>query len=232
LTGAGASEYIETMAGQGKRAVRRTQEQRRLSTQAAILAAAVELLAEIGYARFSASGVAARAGVSRGALEHYYPRKIDLCAAATEHAMREAVAHARSLAEPMLHTADPVAKFLADSEHFFFSPVYRAMVEIMVAASSEPALAAVCDPIVQDARVTLNAIWTDTLGGAGYSRQSAERFIELTHYLLRGVFLVETWLPYPVDRAAIVATWRALAPTALRLAAAPAPARSRKRAAT
>src|SRR6185437_8395863 len=86
LTEARASEYIDctygveamTMAGRGKQVARRTQEQRRLQTQAAILAAAVELLTEIGYARFSASGVAARAGVSRGALEHYYPRKIDL----------------------------------------------------------------------------------------------------------------------------------------------------------
>jgi AcrR family transcriptional regulator len=170
-----------TMAGRSKQVARRTQEQRRLQTQAAILAAAIELLTEIGYARFSASGVAARAGVSRGALEHYYPRKTDLCAAATEHVMRAAVEHARSLAEPSLHAADPIAKFLADSEHFFFSPVYRAMVEIMVAASSEPTLAAVCDPIVQDARITLNKIWTDTLGGAGYSRQSAEQFVELTH---------------------------------------------------
>jgi AcrR family transcriptional regulator len=224
-----------TMAGRSKQVARRTQEQRRLQTQAAILAAAIELLTEIGYARFSASGVAARAGVSRGALEHYYPRKTDLCAAATEHVMRAAVEHARSLAEPSLHAVDPIAKFLADSEHFFFSPVYRAMVEIMVAASSEPTLAAVCDPIVQDARITLNKIWTDTLGGAGYSRQSAEQFVELTHYLLRGVFMVETWLPYPVDRSPILASWRALAPTALRLASAAdtgVPARPRKHAAT
>src|SRR5471032_1300850 len=106
------------MVGHGKQEVRRTQEQRRLQTQTAILTAAIELLIEIGYARFSASGVAARAGVSRGALEHYYPRKIDLCAAATRHAMREAVDHARSLADPATTAADPIAKFLVDSEHF------------------------------------------------------------------------------------------------------------------
>lgn len=205
------------MAGRGKQEVRRTQEQRRLQTQTAILTAAIELLIEIGYARFSASGVAARAGVSRGALEHYYPRKIDLCAAATRHAMREAVDHARSLADPATTAADPVAKFLVDSEHFFFSPVFRAMVEIMVAASADPALGAVCNPIVLEARLTLNGIWTDTLGSAGYSRESAQQFIELTHYMMRGVFLVGAWLPYSIDRKSIIAAWQALAPAALRL---------------
>ena len=50
----------------------RTQAERRRETQAAVMSAAVTLLIEIGYARFSASAVAARAGVSRGALEHYF----------------------------------------------------------------------------------------------------------------------------------------------------------------
>jgi AcrR family transcriptional regulator len=56
---------------QGRKA-RRTQLQRRNETQAAILEASINLLAEKGYARFSASRVAAEAGVSRGAQEHYF----------------------------------------------------------------------------------------------------------------------------------------------------------------
>ena len=67
----------------GRRKLRRTQIERRSETQAAILSAAIDLLAEHGYAGFSASRVAARAGVSRGAQEHYFPKKNDLIAAAT-----------------------------------------------------------------------------------------------------------------------------------------------------
>jgi AcrR family transcriptional regulator len=204
-----------------RQGTRRTQEQRRLETQEAIMSASIELLIEVGYARFSASGVAARAGVSRGAQEHYYPKKIDLLAAPTRHAMRAAVDQARSLAAPAARSSDPIAKFLADSEHFFFSPIYRAMLEIMVAAASDPALSRICNPIVQEARVALDEIWTETLGSAGYARGSAQQFIELTHYMMRGVFLVGAWLPYPIDRSAIIEAWRALAPAALRL---PAPA--------
>src|SRR5688500_16054392 len=120
---------------------KRTQLQRRNETQAAILSASIDLLVENGYAGFSASRVARRAGVSRGAQEHYFPKKNDLIAAATQHAMREAVEHARSLARTATGEADPVAKFLADSEHFFFRPVFQAMIEIMIASRSDCALA-------------------------------------------------------------------------------------------
>src|SRR5258705_2551025 len=149
-----------------RRKPKRTQLERRNETQAAILSASIDLLAENGYAGFSASRVARRAGVSRGAQEHYFPKKNDLIAAATQHAMREAVEHARSLARPATGAADPVAKFLTDSEHFFFRPVYRAMIEIMIAARSDRALARILNPVVLDARQTLNGIWIDTLGAA------------------------------------------------------------------
>src|SRR3979490_2658677 len=117
-----------------RRKPKRTQLERRNETQAAILSASIDLLAENGYAGFSASRVAAEAGVSRGAQEHYFPKKNDLIAAATRHAMREAVEHAQALALTAARSTDPIAKFLADSEHFFFRPVFRAMLEIMVPA--------------------------------------------------------------------------------------------------
>ncbi len=200
---------------QHRRKPRRTQLERRNETQAVILSAAIDLLAAHGYAGFSASGVAARAGVSRGAQEHYFPTKHDLMAAATRYAMREAVEHARSLARTAGESADPIAKFLSDSEHFFFRPVFRAMIEIMIAARSDRALARSLNPVVLEARQTLNGIWIDTLDAAGYPRDDAQRFIELTHYLLRGVFLVDTWLPYRIDRSDIGELWRRLAPAVL-----------------
>jgi AcrR family transcriptional regulator len=200
-----------------KKATRRTQAQRRLETQAAILAASLDVLIEQGYAAFSASKVAARAGVSRGAQEHYYPTKTKLIAAATRHAMDEAVAHAKSLAETAARSPDPVAKFLLDSEHFFFNPLFRALIEIMIAARADRALARICHPIVLEARMTLNKIWTETLEEAGYSRASARKFVEITHYLMRGVFVVDTWLPYGIDRTAALADWRRVAHDMLRL---------------
>ena len=197
------------------KAIRKTQVQRRSETQGAILSASLRLLAQSGYAGFSASRVASMAGVSRGAQEHYFPTKSELVAAATRFAMVEAVEHARRLAQTATKSADPIAKFLADSEHFFFTPVFQAMAEIMIAGRSDRALARIVNPIVLDARQALNGIWTDTLGAAGYPRESAQQFIELTHYLLRGVFFVSNWLPYEIDRSEIIEIWRRAAPAVL-----------------
>jgi hypothetical protein len=97
--------------------------------------------------------------------------------------------------------------------------VFRAMAEIMIAARSDRALDRIVNPIVLDARQALNGIWTDTLGAAGYPRESAQQFIELTHYLLRGVFFVSNWLPYEIDRAEITKIWRRAAPAVLALEA-------------
>jgi AcrR family transcriptional regulator len=193
--------------------MRRTQQQRRQATQAAVLAAALDVLIADGYANFSASRVAARAGVSRGALERYFPTKNDLLVAATQHAMEAAVAHAQRLAAR--NGKPTVERFLLDSQHFFFGPLYRAMLELAIAAASDRALAKPHRPIVARARKSLNRIWLETLIAAGFSRRSAERFILLTHYLLRGLFVAETWLPYETNRRAVIKAWSELVPAVL-----------------
>ena len=87
----------------------------------------------------------------------------------------------------------------------------------MIAARSDRALGRIVYPIAQEARAVLNGIWIDTLDAAGYPRGNAQRFIELTHYLLRGLFLVTNWLPYRIDRVEVIDIWRRLAPTILEL---------------
>jgi AcrR family transcriptional regulator len=202
-----SSEIAEPMAR------RRTQEERRRTTQAAVLSAALKVLIDEGFANFSAGRVATRAGVSRGALERYFPTKNELLVAVTQHAMDEAVAHAERLAA---RSGKPtVERFLLDSQHFFFGPLYRAMLELAIAAASDASLAKLHRPIVARARKTLNRIWLDRITAAGFPRPSAERFILLTHYLLRGLFVVETWLPYETDRRGILAQWATLAPLVL-----------------
>ena len=102
------------------------------------------------------------------------------------------------------------------------------MIEIILAARSDTTLSRVCFPIVEDARLVLNNIWIDTLRSAGYPRRNAQRFVELTHYLLRGIVLVSAWLPYEVDRRSLVDAWRRLAPATLRLETGPRARKGRK----
>ncbi|MFV0244715.1 MAG: TetR/AcrR family transcriptional regulator [Qingshengfaniella sp.] len=194
---------------------RLTQAQRREKTQALILETAMQILATEGYSNFSSSGVATRAGVSRGALEHYYPKKIDLVAAACQHAMNAALDEAKAFVRSAEEENDPISTFLASSERFFFAPGYLAQVELLIAARADPELEAVLFPIIGAARSTMDALWAETLEHQGHVRGRAERFVQMSHYLLRGMFFVDIWLPSPVDRGAVLAEWRKLAPTVL-----------------
>jgi len=197
--------------------MRKTQDQRRRETQDAVLSAAVQVLIEAGYSQFSAAHVASRAGVSRGALERYFPTKNDLLLAVTQYVMDRAVSDTKLLAAKGPKQSDPVNRFLLDSEHFFFSPVYRGMIELAIAASADSDLTAAHDAIVLRARKELDRIWLDTLMAPDFPQENVELFIHLTHYFLRGVFLASTWLPYTPNRRALIEAWSALAPAVFRL---------------
>lgn len=187
---------------------RRTQEQRRRDTQNAILKAALEVLITDGYDGFTTTRVAHTAGVSRGAQENYFRTKDELILAATRHALSEAAEHARALASGAARSKDPVTKFLTDSQSFFFSRNYLALLEIIVVARHNQTLARINTPVVRKFRHQLNAIWIDALCEGGYERASTEIFIKMTHYLLRGMALTSLWQPQTSEYRALLAEWQ------------------------
>jgi AcrR family transcriptional regulator len=189
---------------------RRTQEERRRETQTAILNATLEVLISEGYEGFTVTRVAEQAGVSRGAQENYYRTKDELVLAATSHALEQAAKHAEELASSAARSDDPVVKFLADSQSFFFSKNYLALLEIIVVAHHKPALAQANSPMVQKFRHRLNSIWVDALCEAGYERAGSETFIKMTHYLLRGMALTSLWRPQPSEYRTLLQEWRGI----------------------
>ena len=68
----GSGKPTAQLKATAPRKISRTQAERRHATQAKVLEAAIDALLDVGYARFTATDVAARAGVSRGAQSHYF----------------------------------------------------------------------------------------------------------------------------------------------------------------
>ncbi len=68
---------------------RRTQQERRASTQSALLEATIHCLGRDGYAATSISSITEQAQVSRGALLHHFPTKNELIAHAILHFYRQ-----------------------------------------------------------------------------------------------------------------------------------------------
>jgi AcrR family transcriptional regulator len=100
----------------GDKGHRRTQAERRASTRGALIAAARELFAERGYAGAGREEIVERAGVTRGAMHHHFPSKVDLFQAvyeAIENELRDALEHAAMEAGP-----DPMAQLRAGALAF------------------------------------------------------------------------------------------------------------------
>lgn len=200
---------------------RRPQAERRRATQDAILRAAIDVLVEQGYARFSTIVVAKRAGVSRGARENYYRTKYDLIAAAWRAALVRAIAQASELAR-QAGSDDPLERFLQDSQSFFLGRDYMALLELSVAARTDRTLMRIFHRLYREHRKTHDEIWIDTLVQAGYRRPQVESFVEMTHYLLRGMALTAVWQPQRSAYAPGLEEWRRLAALALKRVRRPA----------
>jgi AcrR family transcriptional regulator len=200
------------MTARGSNRQRRTQAERRRATQDAILKAAIDLLYEEGYARFSTIAVAKRAGVSRGARENYYRTKNELLLAAGNFAHASLNEQARKLAERAETAADPIRKFLDDSAAFFFSRTYMAMTEIAMAARTDPEVERVFLVLFNTHRRALDKIWTESLSRAGFSRADIARLIRMTHYLMRGMALRSVWDARRAEFREVMDEWHRLVP--------------------
>lgn len=195
------------------RPARRTQEERRRATQEAILKAAIDLLVDEGYARFSTIAVAKRAKVSRGARENYFPSKYDLIAAAWRAALIRAQEHARELARSL--EGATIDRFLSDSESFFLSRVYLALLELQMAARTDRTLAKIFHDLYAEYRQSHDDIWIAALVEEGYRRAGVQAFVRMTHYLLRGMALTAVGQGPRVDFRTALRQWRELAPQLL-----------------
>ena len=120
---------------------RRTQEERRAETQAKVLDATIRSLLEHGYARTTTRQVASLAGVSAGAMAHYYPRRADLVAAAIERLVEQRLDAWRDSAPTVRDgSRDSTAELLDLVWADFSSPLFTVVVKLWVAAADDPRL--------------------------------------------------------------------------------------------
>ncbi|HEY4141774.1 MAG TPA: helix-turn-helix domain-containing protein [Pseudolabrys sp.] len=194
-----------------KRVAPRTQEQRRTDTRNAVLKAAMTVLVEDGYEKFTTTRVAKAAGVSRGAQENYFRTKNELIVAATRYTLMRAADEARVLAARNAGSADPVEAFLENSEAFYLGPTYLALMEMVAVSRRDPALSKLNTPVVRQFRNAVDDVWIDALCSAGYAREGVRSFVKITHYILRGMALASVFQPRRSEFPALLDEWRLMA---------------------
>jgi len=125
---------------------RRTQAERRTVTRTKLLGAAVECLTDRGYAGTTVVDVQQRAGVSRGALQHYWPSRAALVVDAVKALFDSMAARLRAdmaARAEQVADADPAQRVRLAIELLwssFDSSLFRAELELWVAARHDAEL--------------------------------------------------------------------------------------------
>ncbi|MBH5336412.1 TetR/AcrR family transcriptional regulator [Streptomyces pactum] len=213
-TGAGAGTVRRT--GPAPRPGGAPKQDRSRATRQRLLAAAVDCLAEHGWAGSTVAVVAERAGVSRGAAQHHFPTREDLFTAAVEHVAEQRSAALRALARdlPPAGSAARTRTVVAELVDLYTGPLFRAALQLWVAASNEPQLG---DRVVDlEARVGRETHrMAVQLLGADESVPGVRETVQGLLDLGRGLGLAHLLTDDTARRARIVAQWARLLDEAL-----------------
>ncbi len=117
------------------------QEERSAETRRRLLDATVACLCERGYAGTTTTEIASRAGVSRGAQMHHFPKKDDLVVSALEHVfeLRLSELSAAVTNPPSGSREHRVAVLIDAIWPLFKGPTFYAWLELVVAGRTDPA---------------------------------------------------------------------------------------------
>ena len=166
----------------------RIQQKRSVSTIARLKRATVALIAERGYAGTTTNEIAQRAEVSRGALLHHYPLKIDLIVDAAEDIWREAAVQVRRLSEDLYRSGSDVDAFVDRLwEHVFREEVVKMTIDLMSAAQADADLRARLDTPLRQLFDSYGEIADQVFSGSGMSHGDRLTLVSFTTCAIRGL---------------------------------------------
>jgi len=187
----------------------RTQAQRREQTRTALLDATIDCLVEVGYARTSVQEICARAGVSKGAVQHHFTAKAELMAAAVEHLTTKLRRQLAASLDDLPGGGNGVAAAIDLLWAGYSGTLSTAVTELWVAARTDPELRAAIRPVDRAlGRATLEHV-TQVAGELPPER--AEMLFWLTVNLTRGLALDAELGGDPNRRRQLLDEWKRIA---------------------
>jgi len=186
--------------------IRRTQADRSRETRRRLMEATVECLVKHGWSGTTTTGVADRAGVSRGAQLHHFRTRGELVAAAVEHVGTQSVRRLLEMATAFSARPDRTEAVVELLAEFYASPLFTAALELWVAARTDPDL----KPVVVSLQARLgrecHRLAVELLG-VNESRPGVRETVQATLDLARGLALANQLTDDSHRRAGIVRQW-------------------------
>lgn len=182
------------------------QQERSDATRTRLMEATVECLVERGWSGTTTTVVAQRAGVSRGAQLHHYPTRAELVLAAVAHLGAARFAEARERAVALPGGPGRTAAVLDMLATLHTGPLFRAMLELWVAARTDDALRAAVVPLEAEVGREIHRLTVDLLG-ADESRPGVRAAIQQTLDLVRGLGVSALLTDDTTRRRHVLADW-------------------------
>jgi AcrR family transcriptional regulator len=183
---------------------RRTQAERRATTRAALLDAALECLIEDGYAGLTTRKVADRAGVSQGTQMHYFPTRARFVAEAVRHLAFKLAAELREQDTMHPRTDRRRLELLLDHTwEIHTGPVFQATMELWVAARTDAEIREAMTEVARDV-TRMIASGASELFPELMARPRAGEVLDMGLAVMRGLAV----LRFTNDEADVERRWR------------------------
>lgn len=159
-----------------------------------LVTAAISCLCRVGYAATTVQLVMDEAGVSRGAMLHHFPTRVDLIIAVGEYAAASQNRYVRTRLGDFEAGMD---RFLALTEatwEAICQPPALALMEIMVASRSDPALQERFPQVIEALETQQSTdVWTMASELGIEDRDAVQRMIRLHRAAMRGLAIEWTF---------------------------------------
>lgn len=179
-----------------------------------LLDATLDCLIQLGYARTSTTAVLKRAGVSRGALLHHFPSKADLVLAAVEYVARLRLDEFRAAVAALPRGRERIPAAIDLVWQSFSSPSFYAMLELGVAARTDPELLASLKSAAERFDAELQAVVFELFADAAHDAALLDLGRRFLYYLMQGMALARVVEDDDAATAAVLELVKGLARTA------------------
>jgi AcrR family transcriptional regulator len=182
------SKPISGIAEPAQKVVRGPHAERTAAMRQRLIDAAIGCLYELGYAATTTQVVTDRAGVSRGAILHHFPTKMDLMVAVAEYAAQY---QDRTIRKMLADTAPGLTVYMAltwATWEVIIQPPAMALLEVMMATRSDQALAERLPAVVQAFEAKQRAdVWRMAQASGISDQPTIEAMVRLHRAAMRGL---------------------------------------------
>jgi AcrR family transcriptional regulator len=190
----------------GRLKPRQPQQERSRATRQALLDAAIASLGELGWSATTVAVVAERAGVSRGAAQHHFPTREALFTAAIDELMAAWISDLRMHRDELPVGAGRTRAVVDRIVEVYTGPLFRAALELWVAAASDAQLRAQIAPFEQRIGREAHRLAVELLD-ADESRPGVREAVQAALDLARGLGLANLLTDDTRRRSRIVEQW-------------------------